>query len=93
MSTINAGLVGLMQTLTLELAPIRVNSLHPGIIGDWPAWANNRELIENVTSKTPTGQLACTEDVVNAALFLMDNVAVNDMDLFVDGGMRATPLV
>ena len=33
-STINGGVDGIMNTLALELAPIRVNSLHPGIIGD-----------------------------------------------------------
>src|SRR5690606_1707265 len=42
-STINGGVDGIMNTLALELAPIRVNSLHPGIIGDSPFWAAKPE--------------------------------------------------
>ena len=35
-SAINAGVVGMVRTLSVELAPIRVNSIHPGIVGDSP---------------------------------------------------------
>ena len=28
----------MMRTLAIELAPMRVNALHPGIVGDSPAW-------------------------------------------------------
>src|SRR5690606_31231098 len=42
-STINGGVDGMMNTLALELAPIRVNSLHPGIVGDSPFWAGKPE--------------------------------------------------
>lgn len=38
-STINGGVEGLTTALALELAPLRVNALHPGIIGDSPFWA------------------------------------------------------
>ena len=38
-SSINGGVEGMTVTLALELAPIRVNALHPGIIGDSPFWA------------------------------------------------------
>src|SRR5690606_35505690 len=38
-STINGGVAGMVNTLALELAPIRVNAIHPGIIGDSPFWA------------------------------------------------------
>ena len=31
-STVNGGVAGLMHTLAVELAPIRVNALHPGIV-------------------------------------------------------------
>ena len=35
-STVNGGVVGLVNALALEVAPIRVNALHPGIVGDSP---------------------------------------------------------
>src|SRR5690606_9320959 len=39
-SSINGGVEGMTRTLALELAPIRVNALHPGIIGDSPFWSS-----------------------------------------------------
>ena len=38
-STVNGGVVGLTRSLVEELAPIRANSIHPGIVGDSPFWA------------------------------------------------------
>jgi NAD(P)-dependent dehydrogenase (short-subunit alcohol dehydrogenase family) len=35
-ATINGGVEGLVHSMALELAPMRVNGLHPGIIGDSP---------------------------------------------------------
>ncbi len=37
-STVNGGISGLARTLAWELAPIRVNAIHPGITGDSPYW-------------------------------------------------------
>ena len=38
-TTVNGGVSGLVGTLALELAPVRVNAIHPGIVGDSPEWA------------------------------------------------------
>jgi NAD(P)-dependent dehydrogenase (short-subunit alcohol dehydrogenase family) len=92
-STINAGLNGLMRSLVLQLAPVRVNSIHPGMVGDTPAWENAKEIIDAVTAKTPTKRITRSEDIVQAALFLIDNLGVNAVDLFVDGGMRVESLI
>ena len=35
-TTINAGVDGLVRTLAAELSPIRVNALHPGIVERQP---------------------------------------------------------
>ena len=32
----NGGVLGMVRTLATELAPIRVNGIHPGVIGDSP---------------------------------------------------------
>ena len=34
----NGGVTGLVRTLVIELAPIRVNAIHNGIVGDSPQW-------------------------------------------------------
>jgi NAD(P)-dependent dehydrogenase (short-subunit alcohol dehydrogenase family) len=85
-TTVNAGVVGLTRTLVEELRPIRVNSLHPGIVGDSPYWASKTEAIANYISQTPLGRLATMEDIVGAVVFLLENRAVNGVDLIVDGG-------
>lgn len=85
-TTVNGGVVGLTRTLVEELRPIRVNSIHPGIVGDSPFWAEKPAAIANYTAATPTGRLARMADVVDATAFLLENAAVNGVDLIVDGG-------
>ena len=85
-TTVNGGVVGLTRTLVEELKPIRVNSLHPGIVGDSPYWAEKPAAVANYTAQTPTGRLATMADIVHAAAFLLENPAMNGTDLMVDGG-------
>jgi NAD(P)-dependent dehydrogenase (short-subunit alcohol dehydrogenase family) len=86
-STVNGGVSGLVATLAVELAPIRVNALHPGIVGDSPYWSRKPEaVLEGFRSRTPTGRLATMQDVVGATVFLLENHSVNGVDLRVDGG-------
>lgn len=88
-SSINGGVDGLMNTLALELAPIRVNSLHPGIIGDSPFWAGKPEgVLGAYESRTPGGKLATMADVVDATRFLLFNRGVSAHSLYVDRGWR-----
>jgi NAD(P)-dependent dehydrogenase (short-subunit alcohol dehydrogenase family) len=44
-SAANAALVGIVRTLSIEPAPIRVNSVHPTAIEDSPAWAVTPEAV------------------------------------------------
>lgn len=85
-SSINAGVLGMVRTLSVELAPTRVNSIHPGIVGDSPFWAGKP--LDAVVANTLTGRLATMAEVVEASVFLLENGAVNGVDLVVDGGWR-----
>ncbi len=85
-TTVNGGVVGLTRTLVEELRPIRTNSLHPGVVGDSPYWSEKSAAIERYTSETPLGRLATMAEIVDAAVFLLENQAVNGVDLIVDGG-------
>jgi NAD(P)-dependent dehydrogenase (short-subunit alcohol dehydrogenase family) len=86
-TTVNGGISGLVRTLAVELAPIRVNALHPGIVGDSPAWEGKAAaVLENVRARTPTGRLVTMDDVAEAAEFLLENRAVNGVNLEIDGG-------
>jgi NAD(P)-dependent dehydrogenase (short-subunit alcohol dehydrogenase family) len=85
-STVNGGITGLMRALAVQLAPRRVNAIHPGIVGDSPYWAENAEFTEKVRKATPTGRNVTVADIVDGVDFLIRNRSVNGIDLYVDGG-------
>ena len=85
-TTVNGGIVGLTRTLVEELRPLRSNSLHPGVVGNSPYWSERPAAIDRYTSETPLGRLATMAEIVDAAVFLLENTAVNGVDLIVDGG-------
>ena len=85
-TTVNGGVVGITRTLVEELKPLRVNSIHPGVVGDSPYWAGKTAAIERYTSETPMGRLTTMTEIVDAAVFLLENTGVNGVDLVVDGG-------
>lgn len=85
-STVNGGVNGMVHTLAVELGPVRVNAVHPGIIGDTDTWSGKSAVLEAVRERTPAGRLCTTADVTGAILFLLDNQGVNGVNLNVDGG-------
>lgn len=86
-TTVNAGVAGMVNTLAVELAPIRVNAIHPGIVGDSPYWsAKPPEALDGVRKRTPIGRLVTMAEVVSAVTFLLENGGVNGVNLAVDGG-------
>ena len=77
----------MVRTLAVELGPVRVNAIHPGIVGDTDAWSGKPdEVLEAVRVRTPTGRLASTADVAGSILFMLDNQGVNGVNLAIDGG-------
>ena len=86
-TTVNGAVTGLVRTLVIELAPTRVNALHPAIVGDSPQWRDMpRERFEALVQRTPTGRLVTMAEVVDASRFLLENRAINGLNLPVDGG-------
>jgi NAD(P)-dependent dehydrogenase (short-subunit alcohol dehydrogenase family) len=85
-TTVNGGITGLTRSLVEELRPIRVNSIHPGVVGDSPYWVDKPEAIARNIAATPMGRLATMSEIVEATVFLLENGAVNGVDLMVDGG-------
>jgi NAD(P)-dependent dehydrogenase (short-subunit alcohol dehydrogenase family) len=86
-TTVNGGVTGLVRTLVIELAPIRVNAMHPAIVGDSPQWVGMPpERMQALVDRTPIGRLVTMDEVVGAARFLLENRAVNGINLAVDGG-------
>jgi NAD(P)-dependent dehydrogenase (short-subunit alcohol dehydrogenase family) len=89
-TTVNGGVEGLTRSLVFELKPIRVNCVHPGIVGDSPYWESKQAALDAARARTPTGRLATMADIVSATAFLLENPAMNGVDLRVDGGLHAT---
>jgi NAD(P)-dependent dehydrogenase (short-subunit alcohol dehydrogenase family) len=85
-TTVNGGVTGIVHTLAVELAPIRVNGIHPGIVGDSPYWIDKPAVLESVSARTPRGRPVTMDEVVDASIFLLENGAVNGVNLDVDGG-------
>jgi len=85
-----AAVESLSQSLALELAPIRVNTIRPGFI-DTEFWdvlppADAEEIRAKVRTNFPARRLGTAADVGHAAVFLMTNPYVTGTVLEVSGG-------
>src|SRR5689334_9567020 len=86
-TTVNGGVSTLINSLALELSPIRVNAIHPGQVGDTPAWVSKpKEVLDDLKRRTALGRLVTIEDVIHATVFLLGNRGVTGFNLRVDGG-------
>lgn len=83
-TTVNGGVSSLILSLAIQLAPIRFNAIHSGIVGDSPYWKGKP--LDAVVARTPTGRLATMAEVVDATVFLLENRAMNGENLYIDGG-------
>jgi NAD(P)-dependent dehydrogenase (short-subunit alcohol dehydrogenase family) len=86
-TTVNGAVTSLARTLVIELAPTRVNVIHPAIVGDSPQWRDmTPERHKVLVDRTPIGRLVTMAEVVGASRFLLENEAINGINLVVDGG-------
>lgn len=90
LGAVNAAISNLGQTLALELAPIRVNIVSPGII-DTPSRSKMPEEARNnfyntVENKLPVKRIGKAEDVAQSVLYLLQNSFVTGTVLHVEGG-------
>ena len=87
-TTFNGGVSALVTTLAIELAPLRVNALHPGVVGDSPRW---RDVPDHPhAARTPIGRLVTMEEIADATDFLLANTGINAQNLCIDGGLLAS---
>ncbi|MDQ0192436.1 SDR family oxidoreductase [Paenibacillus wynnii] len=90
LGAVNAAISNLGQTLALELAPIRVNIVSPGIIdtpsrGKMPEETRN-QFYASVAGKLPVKRVGRAEDVAQSVLYLIQNSFVTGTALHVEGG-------
>lgn len=91
---LGASICGAMDALTrqlaLELAPVRVNAVAPGVTRS-PLWSNmsttdQRQMYDHIASTVPVGRLGEAEEVALAYAYLMQQAIATGTVLLVDGG-------
>lgn len=84
----------LARSLALELAPIRVNAISPGVIdtGIWDALGEEgkREYFEHFRTHNPARRIGTVEDIADAVIFAVTNPFLTGVTLRVDGGEPLT---
>ena len=89
-ASVCAAMEGLTRALAVELAPIRVNIVAPGMVKS-PLWANipeaDREaLFRQTGQRLPVGHVGEVEEIAGAYLYLMQQTYGTGQVLIVDGG-------
>lgn len=92
LGAVNAAVANLAGTLALELAPLRVNTVSPGII-DTPSRSGMAEEARNsfyssIAAKLPVQRVGTAADVAAGVLYLMHNRFVTGTVLHIEGGHR-----
>lgn len=90
LAAVNGALEAIVPILALELAPLRVNAVSPGII-DTPWWEEmprqQKDAIFQQAGETlPSGRIGKPEEIARAIVFLMTTGFVTGSTLVVDGG-------
>jgi NAD(P)-dependent dehydrogenase (short-subunit alcohol dehydrogenase family) len=84
----------LARSLALELSPIRVNAISPGVIdtGAWDALGEQgkAEYFADISARNPARRIGTTEDIANGVLFAMTNTFLTGQTLHIDGGEPLT---
>lgn len=90
--TANAALASLVTHLAVELAPLRVNAIAPGIT-DSGAWdqlpdERRRTLYDSAAATSLAGRVGTLEDVTDTVLWVLRAGWVTGETIHVDGGAR-----
>jgi NAD(P)-dependent dehydrogenase (short-subunit alcohol dehydrogenase family) len=89
-ASICAAMEGLTRALAVELAPIRVNIVSPGVVST-PLWANMQEadrraMYRRLADQLPVGHVGDAAEIAEAYLYLMRQSYGTGQVLVVDGG-------
>jgi NAD(P)-dependent dehydrogenase (short-subunit alcohol dehydrogenase family) len=90
----NAAADTLARSLALELAPIRVNAISPGVIdtGAWDALGEQgkADYFAGIRARNPARRIGTPEDIAQGVLFALTNTFLTGQTLHIDGGEPLT---
>ncbi|WP_413299166.1 SDR family oxidoreductase [Bacillus sp. 1P10SD] len=90
LAAINSAIEGLVRGLSVDLAPIRVNVVSPGIV-DTPIYAGmpddqRQALFNGIAKQLPVGRIAKPEDIAETYVYLAKNGFTTGTAVLIDGG-------
>jgi NAD(P)-dependent dehydrogenase (short-subunit alcohol dehydrogenase family) len=90
----NAAADTLARSLALELAPIRVNAISPGVIdtGAWDAFGEEGKAayFADISARNPVRRLGAPENIAQGVLLALTNTFLTGQTLHIDGGEPLT---
>jgi len=90
----NGAAYTLARSLALELAPIRVNAISPGVIdtGAWDALGEQgkADYFAGMSARNPARRIGTADDIANGVLFAMTSTFLTGQTLHIDGGEPLT---
>ena len=91
-AAVNGAVEALVRVLAVELAPVRVNAVSPGIV-DTPTWEHladddRRGMFGHLVDALPVGRVGTPDDVADAIWHALTNEFVTGTVVHVDGGHR-----
>jgi NAD(P)-dependent dehydrogenase (short-subunit alcohol dehydrogenase family) len=91
LGAINAAIAALAPILAVELKPIRVNCVSPGVV-DTPWWdftaERRKQTFAGFAARTPVGRVGNPQEIAEAIAFLIGNGFTSGHTLICDGGIR-----
>ena len=91
MGITNGAVAHAARHLAADLAPLRVNAISPGIVdsGTWDGRADRDDFFASVAHGLPVGRVGRSDDIVDAALWVMTAGFVSGETIHVEGGARS----
>ena len=90
----NAAADTLARSLALELAPIRVNAISPGVIdtGAWDAFGEQgkADYFADISARNPARRIGTSDDIAKGVLFALTSTFLTGQTLHIDGGEPLT---
>jgi NAD(P)-dependent dehydrogenase (short-subunit alcohol dehydrogenase family) len=90
LASINSAIEGLARGLAVDLSPIRVNVVSPGIV-DTPIYAGMPEqqrqgMFSAIAKQLPVGRIATPDDIAQSYVYLAKNGFTTGSTVLIDGG-------